>query len=98
MKDYYSILGVNEDSNDSEIKSAFRKLSKKYHPDKNENDRFFEEKFKHLKEAYDILSSKDSRSIYDSKRKDIFHKDDLKKIINDLEYKIKKELILRKHT
>lgn len=65
MKNYYEILGVSSDATSEEIKGAFRKLSKKFHPDKNEGDKFFEEKFKLIYEAYSVLSSPIDRALYD---------------------------------
>lgn len=64
-KDYYEILGVNKNSSIEEIKKAYRKLVKKYHPDKNPNNKSAEEKFKDVQEAYDILSDPKKRSEYD---------------------------------
>jgi curved DNA-binding protein CbpA len=55
MKDYHYILGVPKHANQEEIKSAYRKLSKKFHPDLNDNDKFFEERFKDINEAYEYL-------------------------------------------
>ncbi|MBM3211917.1 molecular chaperone DnaJ [Candidatus Poribacteria bacterium] len=64
-KDYYEILGVKKDAPVDEIKSAYRKLVKKYHPDKNPGDKVAEQKFKEVQEAYDILSDPQKRSEYD---------------------------------
>jgi len=65
-KDYYEILGVPKDASDAQIKSAFRKLAIKYHPDKNRDDpKAAEEKFKEVNEAYQILSDKQKRAQYD---------------------------------
>ncbi len=64
-KDYYNILGVSKESDDSEIKKAYRKLSKQYHPDLNPNDKEAEEKFKEVAEAYEVLSDSEKRSNYD---------------------------------
>ncbi len=58
MKEYYDILELNEDSDKKEIKKAYRKLSKKYHPDLNPNNKEAEEKFKKIVEAYEILTGK----------------------------------------
>ena len=55
-RDYYEVLGINRNASADEIKSAFRKLSKKYHPDLNPDDPTAEEKFKEINEAYQILS------------------------------------------
>ena len=64
-KDYYSILCVNKDENESEIKKSYRKLSKQYHPDLNPNNKEAEEKFKDIAEAYSVLSDPEKRSNYD---------------------------------
>jgi len=63
--DYYKILGVEKDANDSDIKKAYRKLAKQYHPDKNPNDSNAEENFKKVTEAYNVLSDNKKRSQYD---------------------------------
>mmetsp|Transcript_30372 Transcript_30372/g.73923 ORF Transcript_30372/g.73923 Transcript_30372/m.73923 type:complete len:372 (-) Transcript_30372:245-1360(-) len=64
-KDYYKILGVRRKANDREIKSAYRKLSKKYHPDKNPGDKKAENLFQEVANAYEVLSDKEKRKIYD---------------------------------
>jgi molecular chaperone DnaJ len=64
-KDYYEILGVSRDATQEEIKKAYRKLARKYHPDVNQDDPEAEEKFKEVKEAYDILSDEQKRAQYD---------------------------------
>ena len=64
-KDYYEILGVKRDAADSEIKSAYRKLARKYHPDVNKTKEA-ESKFKDINEAYEVLSDKAKRQRYDS--------------------------------
>ena len=66
-KDFYKVLGVSKDASDDEIKKAYRKLARKYHPDVNKTKEA-EEKFKDISEAYDVLSSKDSRQKYDAIR------------------------------
>lgn len=63
-KDYYSILGVSKNASDDEIKSAYRNLAKKYHPDINKEEGT-QEKFKEISEAYSVLSDKTKRSNYD---------------------------------
>ena len=65
MKDYYSILGVGEQAEEKEIKSAYRKLARKYHPDKNPGDSEAEAKFKEISEAYDTLGDSNKRKDYD---------------------------------
>jgi molecular chaperone DnaJ len=64
-KDYYAILGVKKKATAEEIRKAFRKLARKYHPDVNPGDKKAEEKFKELSEANDILSDEKKRKIYD---------------------------------
>ncbi len=64
-RDYYEVLGVAKTASDSEIKSAYRKLAKKYHPDLNPGDKEAEEKFNEVGEAYEVLSDKDKRARYD---------------------------------
>ena len=64
-KDYYEILGVKKDASADDIRKAFRKLARKYHPDVNPGDKSAEEKFKALSEANDVLSDPKKRKIYD---------------------------------
>lgn len=64
-KDYYKILGVERTATAADIKSAFRKLALKYHPDRNQGNKQAEEKFKEINEAYEVLSDKEKRSRYD---------------------------------
>lgn len=64
-RDFYEVLGVGRGATDDEIKKAYRKLAKKYHPDLNPDDNSAEQKFKEVSEAYEILSDKEKRSRYD---------------------------------
>lgn len=64
-KDYYKILGVDRNASEKDIKQAYRKLARKYHPDVNPGDKAAEDKFKEISEAYEVLSDKDKRAKYD---------------------------------
>lgn len=64
-KDYYKILGVNKNASEKDIKRAYRKLARQYHPDVNPNDKAAEEKFKDINEAYEVLSDPEKRKKYD---------------------------------
>ena len=64
-RDYYEVLGLGKNATDAEIKSAYRKLAKKYHPDLNPGDKTAEEKFKEVNEAHDVLSDPEKRKRYD---------------------------------
>ena len=63
--DYYSILGLSKNATADEIKKAYRRLAKKYHPDKNKGDKEAEKRFKEVNEAYEVLSNKEKRQQYD---------------------------------
>ena len=64
-QDYYELLGVPRKASAKDIRTAFRKLARKYHPDLNPGDKSAEEKFKQLQEAYDVLSDSKKRQMYD---------------------------------
>ena len=64
-RDYYEVLGVKKDADENTIKKAYRKLAKKYHPDSNAGDAGAEQKFKEVTEAYNVLSDKEKRKLYD---------------------------------
>ena len=64
-RDYYDVLGINKDADEATIKKAYRKLAKKYHPDTNPGNQEAEAKFKEVTEAYEILSDKEKRKLYD---------------------------------
>jgi curved DNA-binding protein len=64
-KDYYGILDVSKDASEKDIKHAYRKLARKYHPDMNPDDKAAEERFKEINEAYEVLSDPEKRKLYD---------------------------------
>src|SRR5579884_2424204 len=63
--DYYKILGVGKNASDEEIKKAYRKLARRYHPDRNSGDKQAEERFKEISQAHDVLSDAEKRKAYD---------------------------------
>ena len=71
-KDYYEVLGVEKNADESTIKKAYRKLAMKYHPDRNPDNKEAEEKFKEIGEAYEVLSDADKRAAYDRMGHDAF--------------------------
>lgn len=68
-QDFYKVLGVSEGSSEADIKKAYRKLARKYHPDQNPGDTAAEKKFKEVSEAYDVLSDPKQKEEYDQIRK-----------------------------
>src|SRR5437764_6984929 len=63
--DYYKTLGVGKNASDEEIKKAYRKLARQYHPDRNPGDKKAEERFKEISQAHDVLSDPEKRKAYD---------------------------------
>jgi len=66
MKNHYQTLGIKRDATNDDIKKAYRKLAQKFHPDKNDGDKFFEERFKEIQEAYETLSDPYEKGKYDT--------------------------------
>src|SRR5919202_6195971 len=64
-RDYYEVLGLSSGATEEQVKAAYRKLARKFHPDLNPGDKAAEERFKELQEAYDVLSDPEKRKLYD---------------------------------
>src|ERR1044071_1833548 len=64
-RDYYEVLGIKRDASEKEIRQAYRRLARKFHPDLNPNDKAAEESFKEISSAYEVLSDKEKRAKYD---------------------------------
>jgi curved DNA-binding protein len=77
--DYYQILGIKKNATESDIKKAYRKLARKYHPDVNANDKEAESKFKEINEANEVLSNAENRKKYDKYGKDWKHAEEFEK-------------------
>jgi len=77
--DYYQILGINKSATEKEIKSAYRKLARKYHPDLNPNDSEAKKKFQQINEANEVLSDPEKRKKYDQYGKDWKHSEEFEK-------------------
>ena len=65
-RDYYEVLGVNRNASDDELKSNYRKLALKFHPDRNPGDKEAEDKFKEAAEAYEVLRDREKRTLSDN--------------------------------
>jgi len=77
--DYYQVLGVNKNATEEEIKKAYRKLARKYHPDLNPNDKEANKKFQQINEANEVLSDPEKRKKYDQYGKDWKHAEEFEK-------------------
>jgi curved DNA-binding protein CbpA len=82
MVDYYKILGLNSNAKDAEIKAAYRKLSKKFHPDMNDGDKFFEDRFREIQEAYEKLCDQEYRNAYSNFKDESYKKTESTKNYN----------------
>ena len=78
--DYYKALGISSTASEADIKSAYRKLARKYHPDLNPDNKEAERKFKEINEANEVLSDPDKRKKYDKYGKDWQHADEIEKM------------------
>ncbi len=96
MKDYYYILGIEKQADSITIKSAYRKLSLKFHPDKNEGDGFFEERFKEILEAYEVLSNHQKRINYDKLLSGVYKNSSFTFSAKEDELRRKEEELIRK--
>ena len=86
FKDYYKILGIDKKAGDKDIKKAYRKLARKYHPDLNPNDKIVEKKFKEINEANEVLSNAENRKKYDKYGKDWKHAEEFEKAKQQQQY------------
>lgn len=84
--DYYKVLGINKKATDNEIKKAYRKMARKYHPDLNPNDKEAERKFKEVNEANEVLSNPENRKKYDKYGKDWKHAEEFEKAQQQRQY------------
>src|SRR5665647_3587478 len=77
--DYYKLLGINKSATSKDIKSAYRKLARKYHPDLNPNDKNAKKNFQQINEANEVLSDSEKRKKYDQYGKDWQHSEQFEK-------------------
>jgi curved DNA-binding protein CbpA len=96
IKDYYYILGIERNASEQVIKSAYRKLALKLHPDKNGGDKFFADRFKDIQEGYEILSDQSKREHYDNQlrgiKTEIFDNDAIRKYEAEIRTRYAEEL------
>lgn len=85
--DYYKILGIDKSANSNDIKKAYRKLARKYHPDVNPGDKEAERKFKEINEANEVLSNPENRKKYDKYGKDWKHAEEFEKAEQQQQYR-----------
>jgi len=84
--DYYKILGIDKSATANDVKKAYRKLARKYHPDVNPNDKEAEQKFKEINEANEVLSNPENRKKFDAYGKDWKHADDIERAKQQQQY------------
>ena len=84
--DYYKILGINKKATENDIKKAYRKMARKYHPDLNPDDKEAERKFKEINEANEVLSNPENRKKYDKYGKDWKHAEEFEKAQRQQQY------------
>lgn len=84
--DYYKVLGITKNANEDEIKKAYRKMARKYHPDLNPNDKEAEKKFKEINEANEVLGNAENRKKYDAHGKDWKHADEINRTRSQQQY------------
>ena len=84
--DYYKVLGITKKATENDIKKAYRKMARKYHPDLNPGDKEAEKKFKEINEANEVLSNPENRKKYDKHGKDWKHADEIEKAQQQQQY------------
>lgn len=97
MKNYYDLLGIERNSSDDQIKSAYRKLSMKFHPDKNSGEAFFSDIFRQINEAYQVLSEPITKRNYDAKLSEFENSEkNSQKAYSDAQNKLQEQLLREK--
>ena len=91
MKNYYQTLGVDPEASLGDIKKAYRQYAKKFHPDKQNGDEFFEDRFKEIQEAYQVLSSEETRDDYDESFYSFYSSGEDKTSKEDIENALREE-------